>query len=57
MCVRLCLGFKELYFGKAAMEEEVEDVPFVFTNTDAICFVPLVIMSSVMWPQWILLEV
>lgn len=57
MCVRLCLGFKELYFGKAAMEEEVEDVPFVFTNTDAICFVPLVIMSSFMWPQWILLEV
>lgn len=44
-CVRLCLGFKEFRFGKAAMEEEVEEVPNIYTNIDAICFIPLVISS------------
>lgn len=44
-CVRLCLGFKELHFGKAAMEEGVEEAPVIDTNTDAIRFVPLVIRS------------
>lgn len=40
-----CLGFKELHCGKAAMEEEVEEVPVIYTNTDTIHFVLLVIRS------------
>lgn len=35
----------ELYFGKAAMEEEVEEVPIIYTNTGTVSFVPLVIRS------------
>lgn len=45
MLYTLCLGFKEFRFGKFAMEEEVDYVPVVYTNTDAIDFAPLVFRS------------
>lgn len=45
MLYTLCLGFKEFRFGKFAMEEEVDYVPVIYTNTDAIDFAPLVFRS------------
>lgn len=45
MLQTLCLGFKEFHFGKVAMEEEVDCVPVIYNNTDAIDFAPLVFKS------------
>lgn len=58
-CVKtLCHGSKELHCGKAAMKEDGEDIPAIYTNTAAnkFCFVcPQVLFFT--WPLWILFKV